>query len=79
MFFIIYNDPVTSRRPHHIWFVERPYHKRTLTRSLRYPLNERKNGLERESISVIQRDVSRETRFVLLPFRLEVLTLRFRK
>ena len=73
------NDSVTSRRPHYIRSVKRSYYKRTSIRSLRYPLNEKKDRLERRNISVIRGDVSREAGFVLLSFRLEVLTLRLEK
>ena len=73
------DDPVTSRRPHHIRSVERPHHRRIPARSLRHPIDERENGLGGESIFVVRRNVSRRTGLVLLSFRLEDLTLRLEK
>ena len=43
---------------------------------LRHTFKERKNGFKRENIHILRRDVTRETGFVLLPFRLKDLTLR---
>ena len=75
----MYDDSVTSRRSHHIRSVERPHYKRTSTRSLRHPLDERKNELGERNISVVREDVFKKTGLVLLSFKLEDLTLRFRK
>ena len=73
------DDPVTSRRPHHIRSVGRLRYKRTPAGSLRHPLDERKNGLGRGNISTVRRNVTKGTGFILLSFRLEDLTLRLGK
>ena len=75
----MYDVSITSQRPHYIRSVKRLHYKKTPIGSLRHSLNERKNGLRRKNISIIREDVTRKTRLVLLSFRLEDLTLRFRK